>query len=106
MTTISIPGFIHAKPAKEWELGFADIVDGHRMDFSTVEDRGEYGWILVCPHTMTFELPEGWDPRAQQIDALKQEKKRLLDEIATAIMKIDAQISKLQAIEYTPAEVA
>lgn len=103
MTTISIPGFIHAKPAETWEGYMHDIIDGHRMDFSICEDRSEYGWVLVCPYTMTFELPEGWDPRAQQIEALQKEKERLQKMFSESVMKINQQIANLQALEYTEA---
>ena len=102
MTTVTIPGFIHAKPAESWEGFMDDIIDGHRMNFSLCEDRSEYGWVLVCPYTMTFELPEGWDPRAQQIEALQKEKERLQKMFSESVMKINQQIANLQALEYTP----
>lgn len=101
MAKISIPGFIHAHPAHEWEEG-ADVVDGHRMTFSMFEDMSEYGHVTVCPHTLEFTMPEGWDPRAQQIEALKAQKEKLQREFSESVMRIDAQISRLQAIEYAP----
>lgn len=102
MAKISIPGFIHAKPAYEWEDD-SDVVDGHRMSYSSIEDMSEYGYVTVCPHTLEFDMPEGWDPRAQQIEALKAQKEKLHREFSESVMRIDAQISRLQAIEYSPA---
>jgi hypothetical protein len=98
MTTITIPGFIQAKPAGQWDSG-PHIVDGHEMVFMQHEDMKDYGYVLVCPYTMMFEMPEGWDPRAQQVEALEVKKA----EHVAAIVQIDRQISKLLAIEYTEA---
>lgn len=100
MTTISIPGFIHATPANDWESG-ADVVDGQRLHFMTHEDMSEHGYINICPHTLVFTMPEGWDPRAQQIEALKVRKNALTREFSEAVMRIDEQIGKLLALEFT-----
>lgn len=94
MTTVTIPGFIHAKPTSEWDKS-ANVVDGHSMNFMIAEDMKAYGFVMVCPYTIIFDMPEGWDPRAQQIDALQMKKA----EHVAAITQIDRQISKLLAIE-------
>lgn len=96
MTTVSIQGFIQAKPASDWDSS-PNVIDGHSMMFMTNNDMKEYGYVLVCPYTLTFEMPEGWDPRAQQVDALQIKKAQHV----AAIVEIDGQISKLLAIEYT-----
>lgn len=100
MTTISIPGFIHAKPASDWDSG-ADVIDGHRLIFFTMEDLSTQGYVNVCPFLMEFDLPEGWDPRAQQIEALENKKAQLRRVFAKEMMDIDTAISRLQAIEHT-----
>lgn len=102
MTTVTIPGFIQAKPAGDWDSG-PHIVDGHELVFMQHEDMKDYGYVLVCPFNMQFEMPEGWDPRAQQIEALKAKKEQLQKEFSAAVVKINQQIANLQAIEYTEA---
>jgi hypothetical protein len=102
MPTVTIPGFIQAKPAHEWDSS-ANVIDGHEMVFMQHEDMKDYGYVLVCPFNMTFEMPEGWDPRAQQIEALKAKKEELQREFSAAVLKINQQIASLQAIEYTEA---
>jgi hypothetical protein len=99
MTKVTIPGFLHAQPALDWETG-PDVVDGHRLYFMTHEDMSDHGYVMVCPYTIEFTMPEGWDPRAQQIEALRKKKAELTREFSEAVMKIEAQISRLQAIEY------
>jgi hypothetical protein len=96
MPTITIPGFIHAKPAEDWDSS-PNVFDGHSLHFLTQDDMKAYGYVLVCPYTLTFEMPEGWDPRAQQVEALQVKKA----EHVAAIVQIDRQISNLLAIEYT-----
>lgn len=102
MAKVSVPGFIHATPAHEWDQGPA-IIDGHRLSFFAFEDMSDSGWVMVCPHTMEFDIPEGWDPRAQQIDALKAQREKIRAEMSKRLMEIDEAISKLQAITYEPA---
>lgn len=102
MRTINIPGFIHATPAKSWQAGSDGVVDGMVFDFWTFEANGSDGCVTVCPHTLSFDIPEGWDPRPDQIKALEAAKESLRAEFAKKLMRIDAQISRLQAIEYTP----
>lgn len=100
MRTTTIPGFIHAKPAHDWEMDMDDVVDGHRIVFSICRDMSASGYVVVCPYTVEFEMPEGWDPRAQQIEALKQKKEALHREFSAAVVKINQQIANLQAITY------
>lgn len=97
MTTVSIPGFIHAKPTDDnWS---PNVVDGHAMTFMLHDDMKDYGYVLVCPYMMEFEMPDGWDPRAQQVEALKAKKESLKREFSEAVMKIDQQINSLLALE-------
>lgn len=100
MNKFSIPGFIHAKPASDWESG-PEVIDGHRMIFFTTNDVSDMGYILVGSAVVEFEMPEGWDPRAQQIDALETKKAQLRRQFAKEMMDIDTAISRLQAIEHT-----
>jgi hypothetical protein len=62
------------------------------------------GYALVGPVTIDIEIPEGWDPRAQQIEALKNRKAELEREFSAAVALINEQISRLQAISYEPPE--
>jgi hypothetical protein len=100
MTPITIPGFLYAKPAYDWEDG-PDIIDRHRISFYAItpDVMQHQGFVLICPYTLQFEMPEGWDPRAQQVEALRAKKEELHREFAEAVMKIDQQINSLLALE-------
>jgi len=99
MTTIQL--FAHARPAQNYESG-PQVIDGHRIDLFRWDDMKAEGYALIGPCTIEFEFPRGWDPTAQQIDALNQREEKLTAEFHEAVTKIHAQISKLQAICYTP----
>lgn len=61
--------------------------------------------IRVCEHTIHAEVPEGFDPTAEHISQLERTKEQLRREFNAKISAINDRISKLTAIEYTPAEV-
>ena len=48
-----------------------------------------------------IEVPDDYDPRAQQIAALEAEMKRVMAEYQKTVTKITERINKLQAIEHT-----
>jgi hypothetical protein len=47
------------------------------------------------------EVPDNYDPRAQQIAALKKLKQKVMADSQKEMTEIDGKISKLQALEYT-----
>ena len=55
----------------------------------------------VCEQEIEIEVPDNFDPRAQQIDALEKEKQRVMAEYQMTVTKINDRISKLQALEFT-----
>ena len=100
---LTIAGFITAKPADAWESDyFTNVIDGVAYRFTPYEPSDTSDDIVVCKHTLTFDIPEGWDPRPGQIAALEAKKAELQREFAAAVVKINQQIASLQAIEYTP----
>lgn len=93
---IEIKGFIHAQKSYNNEL---------RYVFFYSEDMGGSGYVNVCPHTIVFELPKGFDPTAGFISALEKRKAELHREFAEEVARINEEISKLQAITYEAPEV-
>jgi hypothetical protein len=63
--------------------------------------KGEYA--IICPYTIDVELPAHYDPVASKVGALQKAKDAITREFTTRLAEINEQISKLQAIEYTPA---
>jgi len=98
MAKIRIEGFIHAQKS--------EFSDETYYSFFTYKDMSEYGRMLVCPHVLEFELPAEFNPVAAQIASLTAQKEKLRQEFAASVRRIDEQISKLQAIEFTPSEDA
>jgi hypothetical protein len=56
---------------------------------------------FVCEQQIEVEVPDNYDPTAQQIAALEAQKARAMSDFNKTVMDINTRISKLQALEYT-----
>ena len=54
----------------------------------------------VGEQEIEIDVPEDYDPRAQQIAALKEQAQKVMADYHKSIMEINDRISKLQALEY------
>lgn len=66
-------------------------------------DMSEHGYVHVGEVDVTFDVPDNFDPREPQIAMLEQKKEQLTNEFHAAVTRIETEISKLKAIEYTGA---
>ena len=98
MKQITIKGFAHCKPAQSYQHGDAHVIDGFSYHFCHVQLDGD-GFIAVGEATLTFDLPEGFDPLAGAVETLKEQKQKLMAEFQARINQIDQQISQYTAIE-------
>ena len=57
--------------------------------------------IHVGEQEVEIEVPDNYDPRAQQIAALEKQKQKVMADYQKMVNDINEKISKLQAIEYT-----
>ena len=76
------------------------------------EEKGEYQILYValpddetltyiCAQEVEVEIPDNYDPRAQQVAALEKRKQKVMADYQTMVAEINNRISKLQALEYT-----
>jgi hypothetical protein len=56
---------------------------------------------FVCEQEIEIDVPDNYDPRAQQVAALEKKKRKIMADYQKMVTDINDQISKLQAIEYT-----
>lgn len=62
--------------------------------------QGEYmHYIFVCDHTLSFDLPEGFDTVTPQLNALDAKEKELKIQYHQALEHIKVQRNNLLAIE-------
>jgi GH35 family endo-1,4-beta-xylanase len=66
-------------------------------------DMSEYGYVRVGNVDVTCDVPDNFDPREPQIAMLEQKKEQLTNEFHAEVTRIETEISKLKAIEYTGA---
>ncbi len=76
------------------------------------EEKGEYEVFsvrfaddelrtYVGEQEIEIEVPDNYDPRAQQIAALEKHKQKVMADFQRSVDVINEKISKLQALEYT-----
>jgi hypothetical protein len=56
----------------------------------------------VGSQEIEIEVPDNYDPRAQQIAALEKQKQKVMADYQNTVTEINARISQLSALEYTP----
>ena len=76
------------------------------------EEKGEYQ-IYSCQlddaehrtyvgeQEIEIEVPDNYNPRAQQIAALEKQKQEVMADFQKSVAEINERISNLQALEYT-----
>jgi hypothetical protein len=55
----------------------------------------------VGEQEVEIEVPEDYDPRAQQIAALEKQKQKVMADFQKSVDEINERISKLLAVEYS-----
>jgi hypothetical protein len=74
----------------------------HSSDFCLMStDMSEYGYVLVGPTDVSFEVPDDFDPRPQQIKALEEKQRQAAAAFYALTTDIKRQISELQSLEMT-----
>jgi hypothetical protein len=58
-------------------------------------------YTYVSQQEIELEVPDNYDPRAQQIAALEAQKQKVMADYQKSVTDINDRISKLQALEYT-----
>ena len=61
----------------------------------------ELNRTYVGQQEVELELPDNYDPRAQQVAALEKQKQKVMADYQKSVNEINDRISKLQALEYT-----
>jgi hypothetical protein len=99
--TITQTGWIY------WDADYAKWYprkeEKHYRFYLGEKSEGTTCGIPVCEATISFEVPAEFDPREPQIAVLKAKKAQLQAEFTARVTEIEREISKLQALEFTPA---
>ena len=93
MKTVEIKGHLYAR--ENWN---------GNLQYTFFDFNPESDWFMVCEHTARIDVPEGFDPRLAKIQALQKRLEKARADFSVLQQSILDQISKVQAIEYKPAE--
>jgi hypothetical protein len=94
MAIVQIKGFVHAERRHTGEFRFL-IRD---VDMSGYDGFGH----LVGEATFDYEVPADFNPVAAELAGLNKQLEEVNREFAAKVRRINEQIAKLEAIEYTP----
>ena len=73
---------------------------GKFLPFAFPVEPCEY-YTFVCKQEIEMDVPDNYDPRAQQIASLEAQKTKAMADYQKSVTDINDRISKLQALEYT-----
>ena len=90
---IKITGYIHYCKYS-WEPEGAFEVFSLKMGDSDYR-------TYVGEQEIEVDVPDNYDPRAQQITALERKRQKVMADYQAMVTDINEKISKLQALEYT-----
>ena len=93
---VTTPGFVYQEIRS-----YSGLTDYQWFRFRTEMD----GYAFIGECELTFEMPEGFDPNAKKVEALKAQKKKAMADFQALVTDIDRQISELTAIEFVDADV-
>ena len=62
-------------------------------------DMSDIGFVKVMDYPIEVEIPDDFDPRPQQVDALNAEKKKLLAAPSGRLIQIEQEISELTCLK-------
>ena len=98
MATKILNGFVHARPdaygltATDW------TIEGFDLSVWKYEDMKSCGMFVIAPATITFELPDSWDPRRAMVDVLRKEQDKIRAEYLARVQQLEDDIAKYLAI--------
>jgi hypothetical protein len=97
---MKLNGYIWLQPSEYADNGFTPMFWANDAGTSSYL-KGE-GYLPVCPHTIEFEFPEGFDYVGKQVECLVTKKEALTAEYEAAVGKIDSAIKNLQCLTFNP----
>ena len=69
--------------------------------YGFVPSEDDMDCIVVKEHSITFDVPNDFDPRPQQVKALEAEREKVRAEMSARITEINGRIQSLLAIEQS-----
>lgn len=59
-------------------------------------------YVPIQPHEFEVDIPDDFDPRPKQVEALRQKKKEVLAAAQEKVNNLEDQIQRLLCIEFKP----
>lgn len=94
MATVQIESYLTLRTGEpQWNIPDRYTIDSY--DLGSVDAK----CVTIRKQTFTVEIPDNFDPRPLQIDALRKEKQKIIAEAEAKANNIEEQIQRLLCIE-------
>ena len=94
----TLSGFVHARP-DDFPIPNDDwAVSGFELSVWRTNNMEIYGLSLVAPATITFDLPDNWDPRPAMVDVLRKEQEKIRKQCLEQVQTLEDKRAKYLAI--------
>jgi hypothetical protein len=94
--TLTLVGSIYFKPKQTFhQFGWIEVPADREAFWNSSPD-----YVLIAPYTIEIEMPEGFDPMKETLNALQVQRKLILAENEKRLTDIDGKIQELMAIEH------
>ena len=90
MKTETIKGWIHWQPAKSYQEAMFKWWAWEQVD----------DYVMVCPHDITFVVPETWNPVAVELAQIEATREELKKQFSEHIRRLDERVANLMSIGY------
>lgn len=96
---ITVDGWIHAKRRASYETPEEGEDKNYVYTWHECEDMTICNYISVCPHQLTFDVPDGFNPIPLEIANYRKEQSRIRAEAESKVNLLEEQIGKLLSLE-------
>ena len=82
-----------------------DLANGIDVDFTVFgfdPSSGDPDYLLVGKTSVTFKVPDDFDPVPGMVASIEAQKKQLTAEFTARVADLNRRLSELQAIDYVP----
>lgn len=87
------PGQVHNEAGFILLSGYGSITYSHM-------EMPQHGYITVCPHVLTFTIPDGFNAVQEAVKAIDAEMDKERGELAAKLQRLQAKKNELLQISY------
>lgn len=88
------------KPGQTHSVEGFIIVSSYGTITHSMNEMPEHGYITICPYTLTFTIPEGFNAVKQAVNAIDAEMEKERSDLAKKLQRLQAKKNELLQLSY------